>query len=373
MENKKKNIQKILLKKIKDKKLNTFSSGFEIKKSLSKTKYSKKQKIKNNNKNDTEKKENENDNEIIKNKKCKGNSQQKMINKIILTKVTNINEKIKENKGNKKSTIEVDKSQNKKNSFQKIINHSQNKDSKAMIKDKKPHGKIERSTTLQVFKIKEPAKNILLNVNNLVCPFNNIKTIDTEFIQVSDRGIERNHLNKGNIKSIMKEFKDTQDDIDINTTNQDTKYKSEKYLSVILFNAKKYKKLFQKYKKENDVLKKENSELKNTVQETKDELDIMKEEVELNKDYNKENIKKFNELKEFIKQNNINYEQKIFNLKQLLFSKDEEINKLNRIIDSKDTKNYNIIEDLKKRLAVQEQIIHNQQKLIKEFSQNEKE
>jgi hypothetical protein len=359
MEYKKKNIQKILHKSIKDKKLNTFSSGFEIKESLSKAKFTEKQNLKNNIKNDIEKKHSEK--QLMKAKKGKSNSKQKIINKIILSKLTNL----KANKEKKLSTIEIEKQQNKKHSYQNNKNNSQNKDSQVIIKDKKSHahGKIERSTTLQVFTIKEPKKNILFNVNNLICPNdnnnnNNIRTIDTELAQTSDLERERNTLVKGNIQAIMKEFKDTQDDIDINTTNQDTKYKSEKYLSIMLFNAKKYKKLYQKYKKENDLLKKENNELKNTIQETKDELDIMKEEVELNKDYNKENIKKFNELKEFVKQNNINYEQKIFSLKELLFSKDEEI-KINKIIDYKDSKNNNIIEDLKKRLAIKEQIIQN--------------
>ena len=375
MEYKKKNIQKILYKNIKDKKLNTFSSGFEIKESLSKAKFSEKQNLKNIIKNDIEKKHSEE--QLMKAKKGKSNSKQKIINKIILSKLANL----KGNKENKLSTIEIEKQQNKKHSYQNNKNNSQNKDSQLIIKDKKSHGKIERSTTLQVFTIKEQKKNLLFNVNNLIYPNdnnnnnnnNNIRTIDTELAQTSDLERERNTVVKGNIQTIMKEFKDTQDDIDINTTNQDTKYKSEKYLSILLFNAKKYKKLYQKYKKENDLLKKENNELKNTIQETKDELDIMKEEVNLNKDYNKENIKKFNELKEFAKQNNINYEQKIINLKELLFSKDEEINKLNKIIDYKDSKNNSIIEDLKKRLAIKEQIIQNQQKLINELKQKQKE
>ena len=57
--------------------------------------------------------------------------------------------------------------------------------------------------------------------------------------------------------------------------------KSERYLSVILFNIKKYKKLYQNFKKENEALKNENEELNNKIQDMKDELDIMKEEIEI--------------------------------------------------------------------------------------------
>ena len=178
--------------------------------------------------------------------------------------------------------------------------------------------------------------------------------------------------NLDNFKNIIKEFKETQDDIDINTTSQETKYKSEKYLSVILFNIKKYKKLFLKYKKENEILQNANDELKKEIQDTKDELDIMKEEIEINKDNNKEIEQKFSELSNYAKQNAINYEQKIFNLKQLLFSKDEEINKLNKIIDNTDAINMKIIEELKQKLFMQEQEIKNQQKIINEMKSNQK-
>lgn len=365
MENKKnKNFQKILFNKIKNKKLNTFSSEFDSKNNLNKTKVSKNSK---NNKNIQKEKR------IIKSKKNKPISMQKTLNKIIWETLNNLKEEKTSNIKSKErniSTIEVEKNLNKKRTFNRIINKNQNKFETKVIKSKYTNPKIERSSTLQVFGVKGQKKNLFFNVNNLVCPINNIRTIDTELHHGSDRGVEKKNSTKGNIKNIIKEFKKIQDNIDANTTNQDTNYKSEKYLSVLLFNMKKYKMLFQKYKKENDILKEENIELKNKIQDAKDELDIMKEEIEINKDYNKENEKKFNELKDYIKQNTINYEQKIFNLKELLFSKDEEINKLNKIIDNKDIKNSKIIEDLKKRLSIQEQTIQTQQKLINELKQN---
>ena len=86
----------------------------------------------------------------------------------------------------------------------------------------------------------------------------------------------------------------------------------------------------------------------------------MKEEIELNKQNNKENEDKFKELTEYIKQNEINYEQKIFNLKQLLFSKDQEINKLNKLIDNENIRNSKIIEELKLKISNQEKIIKDQ-------------
>jgi len=363
MENKKnKNFQKILFNKIKDKKLNTFSSEFDSNNNLNKIKLSKNSKNNKNNKNIKKEKR------IINSKKNKTKSMQKTLNKIIyLKEEKSSNTKSKEQNI---STIEVEKNLNKKRTFNRIINQSQNKYEKKVIKQKYTNPKIEKNSTFQDFGVKGMKKNLFFNVNNLVCPINNIRTIDTELRHSNDRGVEKKNKTKDNIKNIIKEFKKIQDNIDVYTTKQETKNKSEKYLSVLLFNMKKYKMLYQKYRKENDILKEENIELKNKIQDAKDELDIMKEEIEINKDYNKENEKKFNELKDYIKQNTINYEQKIFNLKELLFSKDEEIKKLNKIIDNKDIKNSRIIEDLKKRLAIQEQTIQTQEKLINELKQN---
>ena len=216
---------------------------------------------------------------------------------------------------------------------------------------------------------------------------NNITTINTEKVHKSDAN---NNENKGiNIeinkdtendeekplnKNEFKKVKYIPDEIEINTTNQETNYKSGtgKYLSMILFNIKKYKKLNQNYKKENDILRKENDELKNKMQDMNDELDIMKEEIELNKQNNKENENKFKDLTEYIKQNEINYEQKIFNLKQLLFTKDHEINKFSKFIDIENIRNNKIIEELKLKITNQEKIIKEQQSIINQNKPNEK-
>ena len=92
------------------------------------------------------------------------------------------------------------------------------------------------------------------------------------------------------------------------------------------------------------------------MQDMNDELDIMKEEIELNKQNNKENESEFKELIKYIKQNEIKYEQKIFNLKQLLFTKDHEINKFSKFIDIENIRNNKIIGELKLKLTEQEKI-----------------
>ena len=74
------------------------------------------------------------------------------------------------------------------------------------------------------------------------------------------------------------------------------------------------------------------------MQDMKDELGIMKDEIELNKQNNKENEIKFQKLRDYIKQIESNYEQKIYNLKELLYTKDQEINKLNKIIENESSK-----------------------------------
>jgi hypothetical protein len=233
---------------------------------------------------------------------------------------------------------------------------------------------IGRSANFEIFKIKNPKKNFNLTNLNINYQINNIKTIDTEKVHKSDANKENKDINvkinddiendddKILNKNEFQRINNTPDEIEINTTNQETNNKSgsDKYLSMILFNIKKYKKLNQNYKKENDVLRKENEDLKNKMQDMKDELDIMKEEIELNKQNNKENEDKFKELTEYIKQNEINYEQKIFNLKQLLFSKDQEINRLNKLMENENTKNKKIIEELKMKIANHEKIIKDQ-------------
>lgn len=365
METKNKTLQRMLFNKIIDKNIKTLRSSI----ALNDKHHLKKSKSKNNN---SVKKEQQ----INKKKKKEDHnlSRQKSINKVMWNKLMNLKDgKNKRSKEKKVSTIDAERNHRKKYIFQKII--KLDKDEKVSNKIKHTHAPLGRSTTYQVFKLREPKKMYNLNNKGLSNPLNNIKTIDTEMPQGSDDKDIPDRTNKEsqisiNFKNIIKEFKETQDDIDINTTSQETKYKSEKCLSVILFNIKKYKKLFLKYKKENEILRAENEELKKEIQDTKDELDIMKEEIEINKDNNKEIEQKFNDLTNYARQNAINYEQKIFNLKQLLFSKDEEINKLNKIIDNKDANNMKIIEELKQKLFIQEKEIKNQQKIINEIKSN---
>jgi len=365
METKNKTLQRMLFNKIIDKNIKTLRSSI----ALNDKHHLKKSKSKNNN---SVKKEQQ----INKKKKKEDHnlSRQKSINKVMWNKLVNLKDgKNQRSKEKKVSTIDAERNHRKKYIFQKII--KLDKDEKVSNKIKHTHAPLGRSTTYQVFKLREPKKMYNLNNKGLSNPLNNIKTIDTEMPQGSDDKDIPDRTNKEsqisiNFKNIIKEFKETQDDIDINTTSQETKYKSEKCLSVILFNIKKYKKLFLKYKKENEILRTENEELKKEIQDTKDELDIMKEEIEINKDNNKEIEQKFNDLTNYARQNAINYEQKIFNLKQLLFSKDEEINKLNKIIDNKDANNMKIIEELKQKLFIQEKEIKNQQKIINEIKSN---
>ena len=365
METKNKTLQRMLFNKIIDKNIKTLRSSI----ALNDKHHLKKSKSKNNN---SVKKEQQ----INKKKKKEDHnlSRQKSINKVMWNKLVNLKDgKNKRSKEKKVSTIDAERNHRKKYIFQKII--KLDKDEKVSNKIKHTHAPLGRSTTYQVFKLREPKKIYNLNSKGLSNPLNNIKTIDTEMPQGSDDKDIPDRTNKEsqisiNFKNIIKEFKETQDDIDINTTSQETKYKSEKCLSVILFNIKKYKKLFLKYKKENEILRNENDQLKKEIQDTKDELDIMKEEIEINKDNNREIEQKFNDLTNYARQNAINYEQKIFNLKHLLFSKDEEINKLNKIIDNKDANNMKIIEELKQKLFIQEKELKNQQKIINEIKSN---
>jgi hypothetical protein len=368
METKNKTLQRMLFNKIIDKNIKTLKSSI----ALNDKNHRKKSKSKSKNNNSVKREQ-----QISKKEKKEDHnlSRQKSINKMMCNKLMILRDgKNKRSKEKKVSTIDAERTHRKKYIFQKIM--KLDKDEKASNKIKHTHAPLGRSTTFQVFKLREPKKIYNLNNKGLSNPLNNVGTIDTEMQQVSDDRDMQNKTSKENqisinFKNIVKEFKETQDDIDINTTSQETKYKSEKYLSVILFNIKKYKKLFLKYKKENGILKNENDELKKEIQDTKDELDIMKEEIEINKDNNKEIVQKFNDLTNYAKQNAINYEQKIFNLKQLLFSKDEEINKLNKIIDNKDAINMKIIEELKQKLFIQEQEIKNQQKIINEIKTNQ--
>ena len=381
MEIKSNKIHKKLTSNKKEKSIKTFSSFLHINDNPSKEKYKKKSRITQEYKNKKEK------NNIRKIETTElSQKQQKAFNQIIYNKLASSKSKNKNQNQNKKkykkiSSIDIIYSHNnKKSSYHKIINHSQNKEELTIVK-KINNGQrpIGRSTNFEIFKIKNPKKNFNLTNLNINYQINNIKTIDTEKVHKSDANNENkenkdlninikinddieNDEDKNMNKNDFQRINNIPDEIEINTTNQETNNKpgSNKYLSMILFNIKKYKKLNQNYKKENDVLRKENEDLKNKMQDLKDELDIMKEEIELNKQNNKENEDKFKELTEYIKQNEINYEQKIFNLKQLLFSKDQEINKLNKLIENENNKNKKIIEELKMKIANQEKEIKDQ-------------
>jgi hypothetical protein len=376
MEVKSNKIHKKLSSNKKDKSIKTFSSYLHINDNQSKEKYKKKNRITQEYKSKKEK------NNIRKIETTElSQKPQKAFNQIIYSKLASSKSKNKNQNQNKKkykkiSSIDIINSHNnKKSSCHKIINHSQNKEELTVVKKINNCQKsIGRSANFEIFKIKNPKKNFNLTNLNINYQINNIKTIDTEKVHKSDANKENKDINvkinddiendddKILNKNEFQRINNTPDEIEINTTNQETNNKSgsEKYLSMILFNIKKYKKLNQNYKKENDVLRKENEDLKNKMQDMKDELDIMKEEIELNKQTNKENEDKFKELTEYIKQNEINYEQKIFNLKQLLFSKDQEINKLNKLMESENNKNKKIIEELKIKIANQEKAINDQ-------------
>ena len=376
MEIKSNKIHKKLTSNKKDKSIKTFSSYLHINDNQSKEKYKKKNRITQEYKSKKEK------NNIRKIETTElSQKPQKAFNQIIYSKLASSKSKNKNQNQNKKkykkiSSIDIINSHNnKKSSCHKIINHSQNKEELTVVKKINNCQKsIGRSANFEIFKIKNPKKNFNLTNLNINYQINNIKTLDTEKVHKSDANKENKDINvkinddiendddKILNKNEFQRINNTPDEIEINTTNQETNNKSgsEKYLSMILFNIKKYKKLNQNYKKENDVLRKENEDLKNKMQDMKDELDIMKEEIELNKQTNKENEDKFKELTEYIKQNEINYEQKIFNLKQLLFSKDQEINKLNKLMESENNKNKKIIEELKMKIANQEKAINDQ-------------
>ena len=376
MEVKSNKIHKKLTSNKKDKSIKTFSSYLHINDNQSKEKYKKKNRITQEYKSKKEK------NNIRKIETTElSQKPQKVFNQIIYNKLASSKSKNKNQNQNKKkykkiSSIDIINSHNnKKSSCHKIINHSQNKEELTVVKKINNCQKsIGRSANFEIFKIKNPKKNFNLTNLNINYQINNIKTIDTEKVHKSDANKENKDINvkinddiendddKILNKNEFQRINNTPDEIEINTTNQETNNKSgsDKYLSMILFNIKKYKKLNQNYKKENDVLRKENEDLKNKMQDMKDELDIMKEEIELNKQTNKENEDKFKELTEYIKQNEINYEQKIFNLKQLLFSKDQEINKLNKLMENENNKNKKIIEELKMKIANQEKAINDQ-------------
>ena len=357
---------------LKEKKIKSFLSCLELSDNQSKEKQKRKIKIKLNQEKSKKSKDKLN---IRKVEITELNHKEKLFNQIIHCKLLSSKNKNKKNnnKYKKISSIDIINSQNnKKSSYHKIINHSQTKDEFVVVKKiKNIQRPIGRSTVSEVFKIKNPKKNFNLTNLNINYQINNIKTIDTENVHKSDANFEMNKEKEEN-KTKLKNVKYIHDEIEINTTNQETNNKSDKYLSVILFNIKKYKKLYQNYKKENDTLKNENEELKNKMQDMKDELDIMKEEIELNKNNDKENENKFKELKEYIKQNELAYEQKIINLKELLFSKDQEINKLNKIIDNESMNKNKIIEELKRKIIEQDKIINEQKLLINQNKNVEK-
>ena len=356
---------------LKEKKIKSFLSCLELSDNQSKEKQKRKIKL-----NQEKSKKSKDKLSIRKVEITELNHKEKLFNQIIQSKLISSKNKNKKNNNNKYkkiSSIDIINSQNnKKSSYHKIINHSQTKDEFAVVKKiKNIQRPIGRSTVSEVFKIKNPKKNFNLTNLNINYQINNIKTIDTEQVHKSDANFEINK-EKVETKIKLKNIKYIHDEIEINTTNQETNNKSDKYLSVILFNIKKYKKLYQNYKKENDTLKNENEELKNKMQDMKDELDIMKEEIELNKNNDKENENKFKELTEYIKQNELAYEQKIINLKELLFSKDQEINKLNKIIDNESMNKNKIIEELKRKIIEQDKIINEQKLLINQNKNVEK-
>jgi len=369
MESKANKIHKKFPSNMKDKKIKTFSSCLEVNDNPSKEKPKKKNRITQEYKKTKEKFHIRK----VETTELGLGQKQKIFNQIIHGRlISSKSNNKKKTKYKKISSIDIINSHNnKKSSYHKIINHSQNKEELTVVKKvnnlQRPIG---RSTNFEVFKIKNPKKNFNLTNLNINYQINNIKTIDTEKIHKSDANNENKEITSQDSNKEFKRIKYIPDDIEINTTNQETNTKSGKYLSMILFNIKKYKKLFQNYKKENDVLKNENADMKNKIQDMKDELIIMKEEIELNKQLNKENENKFKELTEYIKQSELNTEQKVFNLKQLLYSKDQEINKLNKLIDSESIKNNKIIEELKQKIINQEKIIKEQQLLINKKNNN---
>jgi len=306
-------------------KIKTFSSCLELNINQSNENYKNKSKI-----NDNIRKSKEKYN-IRKVETTEISRKHDLYNHIINSKIISSKSKNKKKAKYKKiSSIDIDNNHKVKNkSYHKNINHSQNNEKHLKIKK---ITNIVRNTNIEVLKIKNPKKNFNITNLNINYPINNIKTIDTE----NHKSVANNE--KIYDKCIFKNYGYNQDEIEINTTNQETNDKSGKYLSLILFNIKKYKKLFLNYKKENDALKNENNELKIKMQDMKDELGIMKDEIELNKQNNKENEIKFQKLRDYIKQIESNYEQKIYNLKELLYTKDQEINKLNKIIENESSK-----------------------------------
>ena len=213
METKKKTLQRMLFNKIIDKNIKTLKSSI----ALNNKNHLKKSKSKNNN--SVVKKEQQID--IKKKKEDHNLSRQKSINKIMWNKLMNLKDgKNKRSKEKKVSTIDAERIHRKKYIFQKII--KLDKDEKVSSKIKHTHAPLGRSTTFQVFKMRDPKKIYNLNNKGLSNPLKNIRTLDTEMPQGSDDRDIQNKTSKEykiniNFKNIIKEFKETQYDIDINT------------------------------------------------------------------------------------------------------------------------------------------------------------
>ena len=237
MEVKSNKIHKKLTSNKKDKSIKTFSSYLHINDNQSKEKYKKKNRITQEYKSKKEK------NNIRKIETTElSQKPQKVFNQIIYNKLASSKSKNKNQNQNKKkykkiSSIDIINSHNnKKSSCHKIINHSQNKEELTVVKKINNCQKsIGRSANFEIFKIKNPKKNFNLTNLNINYQINNIKTIDTEKVHKSDANKENKDINvkinddiendedKILNKNEFQRINNTPDEIEINTTNQETK------------------------------------------------------------------------------------------------------------------------------------------------------
>lgn len=163
------------------------------------------------------------------------------------------------------------------------------------------------------------------------------KQIQTE---IKDLSIEKKNKNEEDIDLFCEK--------DINKENNITK---------IYFSNKKNKKLYinlilknENLFNENKKLIKENQNLKEIINKLKDEIEIMRDEDKINKEIIQENENKFNNFSDLIKIQIKNYENKIFNIKELLFKKDNEIKKLNENLEKLNIDSKNVINGLKNKI-----------------------
>ena len=236
MEVKSNKIHKKLTSNKKDKSIKTFSSYLHINDNQSKEKYKKKNRITQEYKSKKEK------NNIRKIETTElSQKPQKAFNQIIYSKLASSKSKNK-NQNKKKykkiSSIDIINSHNnKKSSCHKIINHSQNKEELTVVKKINNCQKsIGRSANFEIFKIKNPKKNFNLTNLNINYQINNIKTIDTEKVHKSDANKENKDINvkinddiendddKILNKNEFQRIINTPDEIEIDTTNQETIY-----------------------------------------------------------------------------------------------------------------------------------------------------